>query len=135
MIQGILVRLALLEKYESGPFRQQINSGMTIRKFKLPDPRTGFKDLESPKHPGDPAWITSTEWRKQQDPKSIEIPRTLESSSRSFGLDSSGWGAVNQDANGSGWGAASPDASGNGWDNADQWGATGGSKRDKSGGW
>lgn len=98
---------------------------MTIRKFKLPDSSAGSRNIASPKHPGDPKWITGTEWRKQREPTAMEIPRTLETSSRSFGLDNSSWGSVSQDADGSGWGAPSQTTNNSGWAQSDQWGVAG----------
>jgi hypothetical protein len=99
---------------------------MAIWKSKPIDANFRSQIISSPKHPGNPKWVTNAEWRKQREPSFIEVERTLEPTSRSFGLDDSSWGTVNQDADGSGWGTVNQDGKGNDW---------GSSSAGGSGGW
>ncbi|CAO3678214.1 unnamed protein product [Umbelopsis ramanniana] len=44
---------------------------------------------------------------------------------RDFGLDNSGWGSVNQDADGSGWGKTDQTEAGKGWGSSSAGGSAG----------
>ncbi|KAI8577722.1 hypothetical protein K450DRAFT_250520 [Umbelopsis ramanniana AG] len=87
---------------------------MAIWKVDPANPSERIQPAPSPEHPGNPKWLTGTEWRKRRQPSFIEMDKIMPPSSRNFGLDNSGWGSVNQDADGSGWGSSSAGASA-GW--------------------
>jgi hypothetical protein len=87
---------------------------MAIWKTDPANPSVRIQNTPSPQHPANPKWLTDTEWRKRKQPSFIDMDKSLNPSSRDFGLDTSGWGSVNQDADGSGWGSSSAGGSG-GW--------------------
>lgn len=83
------------------------------------------QNAPSPKHPGNPKWLTGTEWRQRRQPSFINMDAILHPSSRDFGLDNSGWGSVNQDADGSGWGKTDQTEAGKGWGSSSAGGSAG----------
>ncbi|KAG2182571.1 hypothetical protein INT43_007502 [Umbelopsis isabellina] len=75
---------------------------MIIRE-RIPTPKRLNKDIHCPDHPGDPKWIDLDEWRQLRETTAIEMQKEEPLAVR-FRLDSSSWGAVNEDATDAGWG-------------------------------